>query len=195
MISILCLNSSAIAILESKDINNPKSSMKLRVLNTNILMNYFKPFLNNMTFITKKSKNFNDFKIICSAIYNGAYRNEEIKLLILKLSYTMNNYRLSSNYDPDKISSLFKKNINIIINAKPTIIHLGDGRQLDNITKKEVNRRWTNCVYEITKNTAPQSDVEIILASTLNKAAEILNVEFRTVKRHLDSLSSKEDFA
>ena len=58
-----------------------------------------------------------------------------------------------------------------------------DGRQLDNITRKEVNRRWTSCVYEIV-----QSSGVIILASTLKKAADILNVEFRTVRRHLDSL-------
>lgn len=59
-----------------------------------------------MTFFTKKSKDFNDFKIISIAIYNGAYRNEEIKSLILKLSYTMNNYRLSRNSDSQKIYSL-----------------------------------------------------------------------------------------
>lgn len=89
-----------------------------------------------MTFVTKKSKDFNDFKIISTAIYNGAYRNEEIKSLILKLSYTINNYRLSSNSDSQKISSLSKENLDTIINAKSTIIHLYDGRQLDNSTGK-----------------------------------------------------------
>ena len=29
-----------------------------------------------MKFITKKSEDFNDFKIICNAIYNGVHRNE-----------------------------------------------------------------------------------------------------------------------
>jgi hypothetical protein len=94
-----------------------------------------------MTFITKKGKDFNDFKIINMAVYNGAYRNEEIKPLILKLSYTMNNYRLSSNSEAEKIPSLSKEILDRIINAKPTIIHLGDGRQLDIITRKQVNRR------------------------------------------------------
>lgn len=182
-------NSSAIAIIESKRKNNFKSEIKLKVSNTNILTKYFIPFLENMTFVTKKSKDFNDFKIISTAIYNGAYRNEEIKSLILKLSYTMNNYRLSSNSDSQKIYSLSKENLDTIINAKSTIIHLYDGRQLDNSTGKELNRRWTNCVYEIVKNSNG-----IKLASTLNEAAEILNVEFRTVRKHLDSLPLNGDF-
>ena len=64
----------------------------------------------------------------------------------------MNNYRLSSSSEAEKISALPKENIDRIINAKPTITHLSDGRQLDNETKKVVNRRWNNCVFEINKN-------------------------------------------
>ena len=94
----------------------------------------------------------------------------------------MNNYRLSSNSEPEKISPLPKESIDRIINAKPAITHLSDGRQLDNITKKAVNRCLNNCVFEITKNNG-----EIILASTLDDAAEVLNVYFRTVRKHLYS--------
>ena len=100
----------------------------------------------------------------------------------------MNNYRLSSNSEPDKISPLPKENIDRIINAKPTLTHLSDGRQLDNITRKVVTRRLNNYVFEITKNNG-----EIILASTLNDAADILNVDFRTVRRYLDSSSGQQD--
>ena len=78
--------------------------------------------------------------------------------------------------------------MNKIINANKTILHLRDGRQLDIITRKEVNRRWTNCVYEIIK-----SNRKIVLASTLKNAALILDVDFRTVRKHLDSLFT-EDF-
>ena len=179
-------NSSAIAIVENKERNNAKCLIRLTISNINILTNYFIPYLENKRFITKKGKDFQDFKIICRAIYNGAYRTEEIKSLILKLSYTMNNFRLSSNSDTNKVSNLSKEELDKILNAKSTIIHLDDGRQLDNITKKEINRRWTNCVYEII-----QSSGEIILASTLNEAAENLKVDFRTVKRNLDSLSEQ----
>ena len=85
-------NSSAIAFTGDEEINNARSLVRVRITNTNILTNYFIPFLNNLKFITKKkSKDFYDFKIICNTIYNGLYRNEEIKSLILKLSYTMSN--------------------------------------------------------------------------------------------------------
>ena len=180
-------NSSAIAFIGNEETNDPRSLVRVRITNTNILTNYFIPFLNNMKFITKKREDFNDFKIICNAIYNGVHRNEEIKSLILKLSYTMNNYRLSNNSEPEKISPLSKESIDRIINAKPTITHLSDGRQLDNETKKVVNRRWNNCVFEITKNNG-----EINLASTLDDAAKILNVDFRTVRKHLDSSSGQQ---
>ena len=191
-------NSSAIAFIGNEETNDPRSLVRVRITNTNILTNYFIPFLNNMKFITKKREDFNDFKIICNAIYNGVHRNEEIKSLILKLSYTMNNYRLSNNSEPEKISRppavvrfatpLSKESIDRIINAKPTITHLSDGRQLDNETKKVVNRRWNNCVFEITKNNG-----EINLASTLDDAAKILNVDFRTVRKHLDSSSGQQN--
>ncbi len=52
-----------------------------------------------------------------------------------------------------------------------------------------MNRRWNNCVFEITK----KKKGEIILASTLNDAAEILKVDFITVRRHLDSSSGQQD--
>ena len=68
-------NSSAIAFTGDEEINNARSLVRVRITNTNILTNYFIPFLNSMKFITKKSEDFNDFKIICNAIYNGLHRN------------------------------------------------------------------------------------------------------------------------
>ena len=85
-------NSWVISYIGNEEINNARLLVRVRIINTNILTNYFIPFFNNLKFITKKkSKDFYDFKIICNAIYNGLYRNEEIKSLILKLSYTMSN--------------------------------------------------------------------------------------------------------
>lgn len=173
--------SSAIAIKRGKAVNNSKPLAVVIIKNTNILKNYLIPYLENMPFITKKGKDFDDFKIICTAVYNGTYRTEEIKLLILKLSYSMNNFRLSTNSDLEKVNGLFKESLDKIIKAKPTIRHLNDGRQLDIVTGKAVNIRWTNCIYEIIKDSG-----EILWASTLSEAAEILGVDFRTVGRHLE---------
>lgn len=78
----------------------------------------------------------------------------------------MNNYRLCTNLD-SKVCDFSKDDLYKLINAKPTVIHLSDGRQVDSITRKEVNSRWTNCVYEIVNNK------EVILASALNETATI----------------------
>lgn len=182
-------NSSCFSINVSSNGENSKPFVRLIIRNTNVLTNYFIPYLNNLNFITKKSKDFHDFKIICTSLYNGTYRKDEIKSLLVKLSYSMNNFRLSTNTDVKKINEFSQYDLDRIINAKPTIIHLSDGRQVDCITKKEVNIRWTNCVYEIVNNLG-----EITLASSLNEAATILNVDFRTVKKKLEdeTLNCKE---
>lgn len=133
-------SSSVIAIKTGKARSNSKPLAGITVKNTNVLVNYFIPYLDKLTFVTKKSKDFHDFKIISTAIYNGTYRENEIKSLILKLSYTMNNYRLSTNLEPEKVSSgLSVEEMDRILKARPTILHLGDGRQLDIVTNKEVN--------------------------------------------------------
>lgn len=176
------INSSVILISVKKAVNNNKPIAVLRIKNTNVLTNYLIPYLENMTFITKKGMDFNDFKLISTAMYNGAYRIEEIKILILNLSYTMNNYRLSTSLDKNKINNFSNKDKDIILKAEPTVKHLSDGRQLDIITGKLVNRRWANCIYEIINEKG-----EILLASTLNDAAVILDVNFRTIGRHLES--------
>lgn len=184
-------NSSCIAInAELNEGENKKPFVKLVVRNVNVLRNYLIPFLDNMTFRSKKGKDFKDFKVICNTLYYGANRNEEIKSLIVKLSYSMNNYRLSTNTDPKKVLEFSNKDLDILINAKPTLEHLSDGRQVDIITRKEVNRRWTNCVYEIVNDTG-----EIRLTSLLNEVATILNVNSSTVKRQLESaVITKEGF-
>ena len=173
-------NASLITVIKGKAEKNSKPLSVLKIKNTNILINYLIPYLDKMTFISKKALDYKDLKLICRAIYNGSYRSENIKKLIIKLSYSMNNYRLSTNSDVNKLDSLSIKDRGKIINAKPTIRHLNDGRQLDIITEKSVNRRWTNSIFEIKDNKG-----EILLASTLKDAAEILGVEYRTINRYL----------
>ena len=174
--------SSAILIRIDKSANNSKPLAVLMIKNTNILVHYLIPYLDNMPFITKKGKDFYDFKILSIAIYNGTHRLDEIKALLLELSYSMNNYRLSTNTDLKKVSGLSNESLNKITKAKPTIRHLRDGRQLDILTEKVSYRRSNSCIYEIKKISG-----ERVLISTLKEAADILGVEFRTIARHLES--------
>jgi hypothetical protein len=72
-------SSSIISIGKNKAVNNSKPLATLTIKNIHFLNNYFIPFFNECEFISKKGLDFNDFKIICNAVYIGAYRVERIK--------------------------------------------------------------------------------------------------------------------
>ena len=72
-----------------------KGSIILVIKNIKVLNNYLIPYLKDLKFRTKKGLDFLDFTDICRAVYKGSHRSEEIRSLILKLSYNMNNFRLS----------------------------------------------------------------------------------------------------
>ena len=149
------------------------------IKNLHFLNNYLIPFFENVEFLTKKGKDFNDFKIICKAIYDGAHRRDEIKSLILKLSQTMNNFRLSTY--SGVVVNLSENELDILINAAPTIEHLSDGRQRDIITKKVIHRRSSSCIYEIIKPTG-----ELLIVPNLSEAAKLIGVGFNTLKKRLN---------
>nr|YP_009072396.1 LAGLIDADG endonuclease [Sclerotinia borealis]AHX83036.1 LAGLIDADG endonuclease [Sclerotinia borealis] len=176
-------NSSFITVTTLKARNNSKSSVALTIKNVRVLNNYLVPFLEDMTFLTKKGKDFKDFKIICEVVHNGAYRKDDIKNLILKLSYTMNIYRLSTNTAPtagEAGLSLSKDEKYKLIFATPTVEHLRDGRVRDILTRKGIHQQ-TSCVYEIR-----ELDGEVLMANTLSEAASIVGVYPDTLSKYLD---------
>src|SRR5690606_14911605 len=73
-----------------------KPAVRFIIKNLYILHNYFLPFFDRNEFLTKMGKDYSDLKLICNLKYNGAHCDEEIAGLLLKLSYTMNNFRLSN---------------------------------------------------------------------------------------------------
>ena len=173
-------SSSIISIGESKAVNNSKPLATLTIKNIHVLNNYFIPFFNECEFISKKGLDFNDFKIICKAVYIGAYRVKIIKDLIIKLSFTMNNFRLSTYLGTVEPMSIHEKYE--IINAKATIEHLSDGRQIDIETKKLIHNRSSSSIYEIIKSSG-----EILIKPNLAESAKELGIGFNTLKRQLDN--------
>lgn len=172
-------NSSTIAIATIKARNsNGKSSVSLTIKNINVLYNYFIPFFADMKFLTKKGKDFNDWKIICKVVYDGAHRKEEIRSLVLKLSNTMNNFRLSTY--KGVVKYLSQEEIEKLLSAAPTIEHLLDGRVID-ITTKKVLPKKNSCVYEIC-----EEDGIFILANSLSEAASIVGLYPDTLSKYLD---------
>jgi hypothetical protein len=173
-------NSSIISITKNNARENSKASVSLIIKNIRVLHNYLIPFFNEMEFLSKKGLDFADFQIICIALYNGIHRIEGMKEIILKLSYNMNNYRLSTN--KKSVEILSKEEIDKLININPTVKYLFDGRQIDILTNKVLHQQ-VSCVYEICK---PNN--EIVLANTLQEAALIVEVHPETLSRHLDSI-------
>jgi hypothetical protein len=174
----------AIASIKARTINS-KSTVSITIQNINVLNNYLIPFFGNEEFLTKKGKDFYDFKIICKVIYEGGHRIEKIKALILKLSNTMNNFRLST-YN-EEVKSLTQEELEILLNAEPTVIRLLDGRVIDSTTKK-ILPKLVCCVYEILTE-----DGSFILANSLTEAAKIVGLYPDTLSKHLDFNAVRSD--
>nr|YP_010990981.1 LAGLIDADG homing endonuclease [Pappia fissilis]WOX61254.1 LAGLIDADG homing endonuclease [Pappia fissilis] len=170
-------NTIAIASIKARTINS-KSTVSITIQNINVLNNYLIPFFENEEFLTKKGKDFYDFKIICKVIYEGGHRIEKIRTLILKLSNTMNNFRLST-YNGE-VKFLTQEELEILFNAEPTVIRLPDGKVIDSITKK-ILPKLVCCVYEILTE-----DGSIILANSLSEAAKIVGLYPDTLSKYLD---------
>lgn len=106
--------------------NNSKSSVLFIIKDVRILHNYLIPFFDKLRqdFLSKKVQDFEDFKIICRAVYYKTHAKEQIKSLILKLSRSMNNFRLSNYSGKTPAEFLTKNERDILVNAPPLIEHL-----------------------------------------------------------------------
>lgn len=173
-------NSSIISINTQKARNNSKASTSLVIKDIHVLYNYLIPYLDELVFYFKKGLDFKDFKLICGAIYMGAHRNKMIKDLIIKLSKTMNNYRLSTYVG--NVDNLIVEEWETLKNVSPLIEHLEDGRKRDLFTNKIIHQH-TSSIYEIIT-----SDNEIKLILTLTETAEVIGVTTTTLSKYLDDI-------
>ncbi len=171
-------NSFIISVNMNKPRNNSKSTTSIIINNISILNNYLIPFFNETDFLTKKGKDFKDFKLITKIIYAGGHRKEDIRSLILKLSNTMNNFRLSTN--KENVQILTNKEMDLLLKSSPTVERLFDGRVIDSNTKK-ILPKLNSCVYEIISERGEQ-----YLANTLSEAASIISIYPDTLSKYLD---------
>jgi len=130
-----------------------------------------------MKFHTKKYQDFLDFMLISEAVYKGTHKIEEIKALILRLSYTMNSYRLSSNKRREQLLSPEERDM--IQNALPIFERLIDGR-LREVGTEKVVIHISQCVYEIIKPNG-----EVLILDSLKEVLKIIGVGYRTLMRHI----------
>lgn len=146
---------------DPEKVSKHKSSLTLRISNIKILHNYLVPYLDSMTFISKKGLDYKDFKLICQAVYKGVHILDNIRSLILKLSYTMNNYRLSTR--EGKIDFLSDVDRSLIADATPLREYLGDGSVKD-LVNNTITSNPNSCIYEVIT-----SAKEVLLIETWGK--------------------------
>ena len=178
-------NSELISINDVASKDNAKPQVFIGIENIRILMNYLLPYLKSLHFLTKKFKDFKDLILICYVIYHKLYRNIEIRDLILKLSYNMNNFRLSSNkknkfiitsapneIKPSCCKQRRAKEVNILLIADPngSAIYLKDGRVLNLETNKFESGLKGGSVFEVV------TDKGMILTNSLEKCATIVKL-------------------
>lgn len=161
-----------------KAVKKSKPLVGLYINNLHFINNYLLPFFNSGKFFSKKYKDLKDFNIITTAIYRGTHLNKSLKSTILKLSYTMNNFRLSSN----EIGYISEAEKDFLINAKPSIEHLNDGRELNISSQKIIHRRSSSCVYEVIDKSDKKS-----IKLNLQETAKSLDIGFNNLKRRLDN--------
>lgn len=152
----------------------PKGKAKPQIFigieNVRIFSNYFLPYKKNLTFLTKKYKDFNDLMLICYVIYHKIYRDENIKNLIIKLSNNMNSFRLSS-YKGEK-DIITASEIERLLSADPVSVPLNDGRLLNLMTNKLESGIKGGSVFEIINL---DSD-KVILANSLEECVSIIGI-------------------
>src|SRR5690606_18213591 len=90
----------------------------------------------------------------------------------------MNNFRLSTN--KERVQSLNEEEMDLLLNALPTIERLFDGRVIDSNTKN-ILPKLNSCVYEIIGENG-----EYYLAKSLSEAASIINIYPDTLNKYLD---------
>lgn len=84
-----------IKIRELEGKSNSKPTVRLEITGVDLLHNYFNVFLSKLVFYSDKGKDFEDFSFICKTLYSKAHiNNQEIKDLLLKRAFGMNNARL-----------------------------------------------------------------------------------------------------
>ena len=73
-----------------------KPQIEISIKQVKFLVDKFIPMLSNLSFVTKKYKDFLDWAFIASLIYKGKHTTEAGRELIIKISKGMNNNRLST---------------------------------------------------------------------------------------------------
>ena len=89
--------SNFIHIKKKDKYKSSKPFIYLTISKLNYILNVFIPFLDSLTFISKKRLDYIDWKTVAFLRKEKKHFTEEGKVLIQNISNRMNNYRLTTN--------------------------------------------------------------------------------------------------
>ena len=180
------INSKFFNLSEESSRSNAKAMVKLLILQIDFLNNIFVPYFSELNFLSKKKYDFLDFKLLTILIYQGKFLNPEINNFILKLSYTMNSYRLTSfnKFPNDYILDLNQFNLwklerinleNLYLNLPPIFIENNDGEIINVETKKVIREIYIIKVIKL--------DNSVNFYTSITDCAKELGINRFKVKR------------
>lgn len=113
----------------------------LEISQIDYICNILIPYFDSIDFKTKKYIDYLDFRKIAFLILEGKHFTEG-KQLIMKLGDTMNNNRLSTNYNPLTLDEATKSELDLLINSKPLVKIDYEGRAMIIHEKKYIRSSY-----------------------------------------------------
>lgn len=134
--------------VHAKKVQNDKRPISiLEIYQIDFICNVLIPYLDSIKFITKKYHDYLDFKVIALLILEGKYLTNKGKELIIKLGDSMNNNRLSTNFNPIVLDDITKSELNVLIKSDPLINIDSEGRAMIISEKKYIRSTYIIKVY------------------------------------------------
>jgi len=166
-------NRSYITVKKAQTITS-KPVAELNIRQVNYIVETLIPMLEDLCFVTKKQKDFNDFSLIAHLIYRGLHNTKQGRELIVAISKGMNNYRLSNKGDQKVSDDL----INEVLSMKDEYIKNHEGLRVNASTSSLVHSQ----LFYIK---AVGNYNEILVFKTSTDCALYFNVSPQTVNNKL----------
>jgi len=118
-----------------------KPQIEISIKQVKFLVEKFIPMLSNLSFVTKKYKDFLDWAFIASLIYKGKHTTEAGRKLIIKISKGMNNNRLSTFKHQQGKVEIAQSLIDEVLNMEDIYIKDQDGLRIKASDRTLVSRQ------------------------------------------------------
>lgn len=163
---------------KGKTTENSKPSIILHLGQVNFIVDKFIPLLSNLSFVTKKHRDFLDWCFMAYLIYTGKHTTESGKDLIIKISKGINNYRLSTFQNLNNKSE-FPSLILEVFEMEDIYVKNHEGLRIDFITRSLVNAQL---FYILAKG----SNGEILIFKDSKTCGDFFGFNYNTINVKLN---------